>query len=106
MAKSVLDELRSLDERRNQLLSSAKAEAMEKAKAAIEELNGLGFNFRITEGGVGSRKGTRQIDASKPCSICGFQTDTPHDARSHRTQKKKAPFTAAELAQRGWKKVS
>jgi DNA-binding protein H-NS len=35
------------------------------------------------------------------CPICEFQTSPPHDGRTHRNQKKKAPFSAAELKEKG-----
>jgi DNA-binding protein H-NS len=39
------------------------------------------------------------------CPICEFQTTPPHDGRTHRNQKKKAPFSAEELKERGLAKV-
>jgi DNA-binding protein H-NS len=39
------------------------------------------------------------------CPICHFQTTPPHDGRTHRNQKKKAPFSAAELTEKGLTKV-
>jgi hypothetical protein len=82
---------------------------LEKVQAAITELNDLGFNYRLVEGGRQrsgeSRKGTRQIDPSKPCSVCGFQTIPPHDARRHRGQTNKKPFTSKELEEQGLTKA-
>jgi hypothetical protein len=40
------------------------------------------------------------------CPICEFQTSPPHDGRTHRNQKKKGPFSAAELKEKGLVKVS
>jgi hypothetical protein len=40
-----------------------------------------------------------------PCPICEFLTIPPHDRRTHRNQKKKAPFSAAELKEKGLVKV-
>jgi DNA-binding protein H-NS len=34
------------------------------------------------------------------CAVCEFQTSPPHDGRTHRNQKKKAPFSPAELKRR------
>ena len=73
----------------------------------------LGFNYRLVEGstgsrssaGEGSRKGTRQVNAERPCPICNFRTDPPHDARRHRGQDDKRPFTAEELRHLGLKRV-
>jgi hypothetical protein len=106
LAKSVLEQIRALDTQKAQLLQSAKAEAFEKAKSAVDELNSLGFNYRLVEGSGGaSRKGTRRIDSSRPCPICRFRTDPPHDARAHRGQESKKSFSARELEERGMTKV-
>jgi DNA-binding protein H-NS len=42
---------------------------------------------------------------SEVCPICDFQTTPPHDGRTHRSQKKKASFSAAELTDKGLAKV-
>ena len=42
---------------------------------------------------------------AEACPICGFQTTPPHDGRTHRYQKKKAPLSAAELKEKGLTKV-
>lgn len=55
MANKVLDQLRKLDEQREALLSEAKTTALANAQAAIAELNELGFNYRLTEGGTAPR---------------------------------------------------
>lgn len=47
---SVLDQLKKLDEQREQLLASAKKEALEAAHAAIKSLNELGFNYSLVQG--------------------------------------------------------
>jgi hypothetical protein len=49
-------------------------------------------------------KGKRTIRAAA-CPICEFQTAPPHDGRTHRNQKKKGPFSAAELKEKGLVKV-
>ena len=46
----VLDQLKALDEQRAKLFEGAKNAALEKAKEAIEELNALGFHYRLAEG--------------------------------------------------------
>lgn len=99
---SVLDRLKALDEERRTLMEGAKEEALSVAQKAIEGLNALGFNYRLSEGGTrrssgGERKGTRQVNAERPCPICGFRTEPPHDARRHRSQDPKRPFTDEEL---------
>lgn len=104
---SVLEQLQKLDEQRAKLLEGAKAEALKKAEAAVEELNGLGFAYTLTEGG--KKKGktgiTRQRDPNAPCSVCEFVTVPAHDGRMHRAQgKSKKPFTAKELEELSLKK--
>lgn len=117
MAKSPshLDRIRQLDEERGRIMGMAKEEALGRANEAIRALNDLGFNYRLSEGAPnrrstdraqGSRKGTRQVNAERPCPICGFRTDPPHDARAHRAQgNKKRAFTADELSAKGMRKV-
>lgn len=103
---NVLDELKRLDAERDKLITKAKGDALKNAEDAIESLNALGFNYRLVEGGStrraapSARTGTR-TPKEGPCPICNFRTDPPHDRRSHRSQKVKAPFTKEELAERG-----
>ena len=107
---SALEKIKQLDEQREKLLAEAKKEALKLANNAIEALNELGFNYQLVSKGqgsqAGSRKGTRTVKDA-PCDYCGFKTKPPHDKRAHRTQPsgKKKPFTDAELAKKGYKKV-
>jgi hypothetical protein len=103
--KSAIQRIRDLDAERASIFDRAKEEALEKAKAAVAELNDLGFNYTLTNGAgkaakAGSAKGKRTIKAAA-CPICEFQTTPPHDGRTHRSQKKKGPFSAAELKEKG-----
>jgi hypothetical protein len=107
--KSAIQRIKDLDVERATIFEHAKAEALEKAKVAGAELNGLGFNYTLTNGAgksakAGPGKGERTIKAAA-CPICEFQTTPPHDGRTHRNQKKKGPFSAAELKEKGLVKV-
>lgn len=110
-ASSALEQLRALDEQRTAILESAKQEALARVNATLEELNALGLNYRLTQGGrrattaASSRKGTRSVNPDRACPICGFKTNPPHDARAHRSQSPKGAFTAKELTERGLAKV-
>ncbi len=123
MTNSVLQELKSLDARRTALLDRAKKEALVDAEKAVKVLNSLGFNYQLVDSGAGrspvalkatkskrkvsrkkSRKGTR-TPKDEPCPICKFKTSPPHDRRTHRMQKSKKPFSAKELAERGYSKT-
>lgn len=101
--RQLQDELRSLEQ-------GAHDEIMARVNADISELGQLGYRYRIVDGGRGrgprgaSRKGTRQVKDA-PCPVCGFKTNPPHDARAHRGQMDKKPFTAAELKAKGLEKV-
>ena len=106
--KSAIQRIKELDAERASIFDQAKTEALEKAKAAVAELNALGLNYTLTNGAgkqakTGSGKGKGAIKAA--CPICEFQTAPPHDGRTHRNQKKKAPFSAAELKEKGLVKV-
>jgi hypothetical protein len=92
----------------------AKAEMESLFQAAIDEQLGIikEAEQRLGELGYGAptkkagKTGiTRQRDPNAPCSVCNFATDPGHDGRVHRSQgDKKKPFTAAELAEKGYKK--
>jgi hypothetical protein len=107
--KSAIQRIRDLDAERASIFDRAKEEALEKAKAAVAELNALGLNYTLTTGTGkaakrGPGKGKRTIKAAA-CPICEFQTTPPHDGRTHRSQKKKGPFSASELKEKGLVKV-
>jgi vacuolar-type H+-ATPase subunit H len=109
VANTALDRIKKLDEERAKLLEEATTEARKRAEEAIADLNSLGHSYSLVEGSQTAKKSktgiTRQRDPNKPCDICGFATDPGHDGRVHRAQgDKKKPFTAAELAEKGYKK--
>jgi hypothetical protein len=111
----VLDELKALDEKRTQLLDSAKKEALDNAEKAVAELNELGFHYSLVEGAPTAssarapRKAASQAPKRQardlPCPICHFKTTPHHDGRMHRSQKTKKPFTVEELMERHLAKV-
>ena len=107
--KSAIQRIKDLDAERASIFDQAKEEALEKAKAAVAELNALGLNYTLSDGAgkqakTATGKGKGAIKAAA-CPICEFQTSPPHDGRTHRNQKKKAPFSAAELKEKGLVKV-
>jgi hypothetical protein len=107
--KSAIQRIKDLDAERASIFDQAKEEALEKAMAAVAELNALGLNYTLTNSAgrqakAGSAKEKRTIKAAA-CPICEFQTSPPHDGRTHRSQKKKGPFSAAELKEKGLVKV-
>jgi len=115
MAVSVLDKIRTIEQQK----AKVKAETLRKVKQALKELNRLGFNYQVVSnradslsngtgrGRVARKPQRRKLRTLKdePCKICGFRTVKPHDARSHRGQSKKAPFTRKELAERGLRRA-
>src|ERR1700722_20948367 len=107
--KSAIQRIKDLDAERASIFDQAKEEALEKAKVAVAELNALGLNYVLSNGAgksakTGPAKGQRTIKA-EACPICEFQTSPPHDGRTHRSQKRKAAFSAAELKEKGLVKV-
>jgi hypothetical protein len=109
--KSAIQRIKELDEERARIFDQAKEEALERAKAAVAELNALGLHYTLVSGDGKSARSPKAAASSKgtvkeaPCSICEFQTSPPHDARAHRGQSRKKPFTAAELTEKGLTKV-
>jgi hypothetical protein len=107
--KSAIQRIKELDAERASIFEQAKEEALAKAKAAVAELNALGLNYTLTNGAgkqakSGPDREKRTIKAAA-CPICEFQTTPPHDGRTHRNQKKKGPFSAAELKEKGLMKM-
>jgi hypothetical protein len=106
---SPLQRIRQLEQERAGLIANAKKEAFARAQQAVADLNALGFDYSIVEkkrsAVRGTRKGARRIKDA-PCPICKFKTSPPHDARAHRAQgKRKKPFLAQELKDRGYVKA-
>jgi hypothetical protein len=104
---SAIQRIKELDEERARIFDQAKQEALEMAGQAAAQLNALGLNYRLVNGAEGKAKqpkASRSI-AAAVCPICEFQTDPPHDGRTHRSQKKKSAFTAAELKDKSLAKV-
>jgi hypothetical protein len=110
--KSAIEEIKELKARLESMTEGAKTEALDKASKAISALRALGLDndtilkelgFRGQAKVKESREGNPPKD--EPCPICNFQTDPPHDGRSHRGQSKKRPLTADELEKKGLTKV-
>jgi hypothetical protein len=101
MATSVLDHIRTVEHQK----AKVKTETLRKVTQALNELNKLGFDYGVVvNGSERVRRSTRTLKDA-PCRICGFRTVRPHDARAHRGQAKKAPFTRKELAERAMRRV-
>ena len=105
--KSAIQRIKELDEERARIFGQAKQEALDKAEQAVAQLNALGLAYHLVNGAASKAKRpnpSRSIKA-EVCPICEFQTNPPHDGRSHRSQKKKSAFSAAELKNKGLAKV-
>lgn len=110
-----LQRIRELDQERASLMEEAKGHALAAANEAVEQLNGLGFNYRLVQDmpagirraiGSDDRKPRRPLNPDRPCPICGFTTNPPHDARAHRNQGvNKQAFTAEELSTKVMQRV-
>ena len=95
MAKSALEQLQALEDQKSKLVEGARIELVEKINLDLSLLRGLGFHYKLVE----------VRNPSTPCRICGFRTNKPHNARAHRWQGPKAPFTDEELARRGMRRI-
>jgi hypothetical protein len=109
MQNAVIDEIRGLKAQIESKTEQAKAEALDSAREAINFLRELEIDNDTILKDLGFRARTKATKerASKPtsskdesCPICNFQTDPPHDGRSHRGQPKKKPFTTDELEEK------
>jgi hypothetical protein len=106
MPKSAIDEIEELKAQHQSKREAAATEALEKATVLRDleidddtTLKGLGF--RAPNASKASKAKGRTGPGDEPCWICDFQTDPPHDERSHRSQTKKKPFTKEELEEKG-----
>jgi hypothetical protein len=112
--KSPIARIKELEDARNKLISTTKAEALGRANQAVADLLALGFKYHLIDevrledvkiAKKGSRKRTGTIKDA-PCPICEFKTKPPHDRRAHRFSKaKRRPFNAADLKEKGYTKV-
>lgn len=107
-ASTLFDQLRKLDSERERLVEDARNDALARVETILGELRELGLEYELVERGQkgGTSRALKSRSAGtkatgqrggKPCPICEFTTDPPHDARRHRSQKNKAPFTDDEL---------
>jgi hypothetical protein len=106
--KSAVERIKELDVERARLFEQAKEEALKKATDAISDLIALGLDYQLTSGAKPAKSGTTKVLGTArdaPCPVCKFLTIPPHNGRAHKNQKKKAPFTAAELEEKGLVKV-
>jgi hypothetical protein len=101
MATSILDQIRAVEHEKVKV----KTETLRKVQQALSELNKLGFDYRVVGNGVSEIRRRSRTLKNAPCIICGFRTVRPHDARAHKGQAKKAPFTRKELAERGLRRL-
>jgi hypothetical protein len=92
---SAIQRVKDPDAERASIFDQAKAEALEKAKAAVAELNALGLNYTLSTGAgrQGTRGAGKGIIKAAGCSICEFQSAPPHDGRPIGTKKRKVHFS-------------
>jgi len=107
--KSAIERIKELVAERAKIFEQAKEEALHKANEAVADLNALGLHYHLAPGDETQVKaGDAKVHGTVKdavCPVCGFKTSPPHDKRSHRAQKKKAPFTATELKKKGLEKL-
>ena len=105
---SALERVLKIDADRKKLIDEAKDIALKQVSDAVDQLNSLGFDYRVVAGAPVntprvSRPAARVASATPHCSICDVDG---HDARSHKSQgRAKRLFTAHELAALGTSQV-
>ncbi|MCC7500097.1 MAG: hypothetical protein IT160_21125 [Bryobacterales bacterium] len=96
--ETAADKYRKAIEAAEAIRVKAVEELVAEINGRIEELNSFGCNYRLTDSAP-KRRGRRSVSApAKYCPVCKIEG---HDARSHRNQNPKKPFTKAELQERG-----
>jgi hypothetical protein len=100
-----IEEEHERGEQRRALIERLRAERERIITETDEMLKLLGY--AAPDAPKRSRKArTPAQKAQAACKVCGFKTRPPHDARWHRGQSMKQPFTAEELRQRNWDRVA
>lgn len=104
-----MDQIKRLQDQISSLQLEAREQLVAQASQAIQDLNRMGFDYRLVQGSRRSRStggATRRSDPTKPCPVCKFRTVPFHDARTHRSQgNNKKVFTADELRELGLKRA-
>jgi hypothetical protein len=93
-------------EQRQALIEHLLAEREQIISETDELLTALGY---VAAGASERSRANAPTPAQKvqpPCKVCGFKTSPPHDARGHRGQSMKQPFTAEELRLKNWDRVA
>lgn len=61
---SIIDQIMELEAKKQELLGRAKDEALKAAEKAIADLNNLGFNYRLVEGGASMASSSAKSDGA------------------------------------------
>jgi hypothetical protein len=70
MAKeSILTKIKALDDERAKLMEEAKATALANAEEAIQQLNELGFNYRLTRDGQAPKQTRQTVPGTRRTGI-------------------------------------
>ena len=96
----IVNEIEQLDKRRAELIQQ-----LQKAADSVNAQLSKWLPVSITEMPRKAKESYQRARKDAPCSVCGFKTEPPHDARSHGQQNPKGPFTASELADRKLERV-
>jgi hypothetical protein len=96
----IVNEIEQLDKRRAELIRQ-----LQRAADSVNAQLSKWLPAGITEMPRKAKESYNRARKDAPCSVCGFKTEPPHDARSHAQQNPKGPFTASELADRKLERV-
>jgi hypothetical protein len=109
MAKSALEQIQELTAQMEKIKGEAFKEALAKAEAAVNELNALGYTYRLSQLEDRPSKTNRASGTRAPivCKVCNFATVPGHNARLHQKHQGNdhKPFTDGELAALGLTKA-
>lgn len=108
ISASAVAKIKQLQEEIARLSLDAKDDALRRANEAIETLNALGFPYELMDDHVRrhghAKRRTRKVG---PCTVCGYATEPPHNARKHNGQgDDKQPFSAEELETHGLRRAT
>lgn len=98
---TIVNEIEQLDTRKAELLKK-----LSDARDTLNEQFSKWLPAALDQVGDKAKAAAKRLN--KPCSVCKFKTEPPHDARlkAHRDQSEKKPLTDGELTNADLRRVS
>lgn len=102
----VIQQIKELETQKAKLLTAAKADALKRAKAAINDLNTLGFTYRLVDDSAPTQRATKPSKATGKKRHAGIRETVYKALASNGEGMKRAELvTALELTDKSGKQA-